>query len=61
MYVCERCHEEVDEHAPDVVNVEHWLRLEATFDSPETWVQGPNEFFHKRHVPKLGLEYRMPG
>jgi hypothetical protein len=51
----------VDPASPDVIALEHWTKLPAPRDDPDAWrVQAVVAHFHRRHAPKLGLEWRQP-
>lgn len=51
----------IDPASPDVIALEHWTKLSAIRDDCEAWAQDVGGLhFHKRHAPKVGLEWRKP-
>jgi hypothetical protein len=60
VFICEKCREMVDPTSSDVIALEHWTKRPDTIDAPQAWLQDAAAHFHKRHLPKLGREWRRP-
>jgi hypothetical protein len=59
VYICEACREPVDPKAADVVRLVRWEKV-GTFGPDVQWIEGLGCFFHVRHAPSLGDEWRQP-
>ena len=61
MFICEKCRELVDpSSSSDVVRLIRLDTVGRRFDAPATRLEGQGAYFHKRHAPRLGKEWRQP-